>query len=78
MGAKDPHVRYQSAHAVVVALQSWLPVAQWQALGLSTAPSDAAHTAPTALRADDAREPETAAPAKKGGGFGFLRRLFGR
>lgn len=30
MGAKDPHQRYQSARDLVIALQSWLPVAQWQ------------------------------------------------
>lgn len=35
MGAKDPHERFPSAREVVIAMQSWLPVEQWQALGIS-------------------------------------------
>ena len=79
MGAKDPHLRYQSARAVVVALQSWLPVAQWQALGLSSALPDAARTALAApAPAAPARAATPVAPAKPGGLFAFLRRLFSR
>ena len=75
MGAKDPHLRYPSARAVVSALQAWLPVAQWQALGLSTA----ARTAPAAPPPASAqRGAKPAAPAKPGGFRAFLRRLFGR
>ena len=75
MGAKDPHLRYQSARAVVTALQAWLPVAQWQALGLSTA----ARTAPAAPPPASAqRGAKPAAPAKPGGFRAFLRRLFSR
>jgi eukaryotic-like serine/threonine-protein kinase len=35
MGAKDPHERYPSAREVVIAMQSWLPVEQWLALGIT-------------------------------------------
>ncbi len=69
MGAKDPHSRYQSAREVVIALHSWLPVAQWQALGLSAEPQ-AAPAKPQAAVVPPA--------PKRGGLFAFLRRLFGR
>lgn len=66
MGAKDPHARYQSAREVVIALHPWLPVAQWQALGLSAEPQAAPPVA-------------TVPPApKRGGLLAFFRRLFGR
>jgi serine/threonine protein kinase len=80
MGAKDPHVRYQSARAVVLALQSWLPVAQWQALGLSTAAPSATHAALAAPLPAPGKtaKPASPAPAKTGGVFAFFRRLFGR
>ncbi|MFO0802076.1 MAG: serine/threonine-protein kinase [Gemmataceae bacterium] len=32
MGAKDPVNRYQSAKELVVAMQSWLPVSEWQTI----------------------------------------------
>jgi hypothetical protein len=32
-GAKDPHLRYQSAREVVKAMQGWLPVAQLRVTG---------------------------------------------
>jgi eukaryotic-like serine/threonine-protein kinase len=35
MGAKDPHERYPSAREVVQAMHSWLPLEQWQSLGIS-------------------------------------------
>jgi serine/threonine-protein kinase len=89
MGAKDPHVRLQSARDVVIALQSWLPVAQWQALGITADQAKQPDVARTALAA--ALSPEMLAkaaaikpkpaepkPAKKGGFFGFFARLFGR
>ncbi|MBM3982641.1 MAG: serine/threonine protein kinase [Planctomycetes bacterium] len=66
MGAKDPHARYQSARDVVIALHSWLPVAQWQALGLSAEPPKPAAPQPAKK------------PAPKRGLWAFLRRLFGR
>ncbi|MBN9120472.1 MAG: serine/threonine protein kinase [Planctomycetes bacterium] len=76
MGAKDPHTRYQSARDVVIALHPWLPVAQWQALGLAVdkpAPSSAATAAHTAL------SPKLEVPARSGGGLrGFFRRILGR
>ena len=86
MGAKDPHVRYQSARDVVIALHPWLPVAQWQALGLATevkAPEVARTAMAAALTpemiAKSKRKPKsTPTPAKKGGFWAFLRRLFGR
>jgi serine/threonine-protein kinase len=75
MGAKDPHVRYQSAKDVVVALQAWLPVAQWNALGLSKEqPKLAAPKAPAAIAPAKAKTKEK---KSQGGILGFFRRLFG-
>ncbi len=34
MGAKDPHERYPTAKEVVIAMHAWLPLEQWQALGI--------------------------------------------
>ena len=85
MGAKDPHVRFQSARDVVIALHSWLPVAQWQALGLAAEVKglEVARTAMAAaltpeMIAKSKSKPKSAASAKKGGLWAFLRRLFGR
>lgn len=64
MGAKDPHARYQSARDVLIALHPWLPVAQWNALGLSLE-----KPAPT--------PPPLPASAKSGGLVAFLKRLLG-
>ena len=38
MGAKDPVNRFQSAKELLIAMQSWLPVADWQALSPQLAP----------------------------------------
>ncbi|QJW97957.1 serine/threonine-protein kinase [Frigoriglobus tundricola] len=76
MGAKDPHARYQSARAVVMALQSWLPVSQWQMLGLSDATRNAQDA--SASDAKKGTKPKPDAPAKTGGVFAAVRRLFGR
>lgn len=84
MGAKDPHVRIQSSREVVIALQSYLPVSEWQALGLSTEQvhtPEVARTAmaipvPDALRKSEKSKPNSTKP-RKGGLFGFFRRLFG-
>jgi serine/threonine-protein kinase len=35
MGAKDPHERYPSAREVLAAMHPWLPLEQWQALGIA-------------------------------------------
>jgi serine/threonine-protein kinase len=85
MGAKDPHVRVQTARDVVIALQAWLPVAEWQALGLSadqkSKEPDVARTGlatplpPELLKKSKPKPP--AKPERKGGFFGFFRRLFG-
>jgi serine/threonine-protein kinase len=76
MGAKDPHARYPSARAVVVALQSWLPVSQWQMLGLS----DATRNEPAAASSEPKKgaKPKSDVPATKGGLLAAIRRLFGR
>ncbi len=66
MGAKDPHARYPSAREVVIALHPWLPVAQWQALGLSSEPAPAP------------KPPAAPKPAPAGGFAGFFRRLLGK
>ncbi len=66
MGAKDPHERYPTAREVVIALHTWLPLEQWQALGIKIEPA-APVPAPAPQR-------PTAAARKKGG---FLARLFG-
>jgi hypothetical protein len=68
---------------VVISLQPWLPVAEWQALGLSAEKAKGPEVARTA-RATTL----PAAPAKPGKGeaakprrrglLGWLRRLFGR
>ncbi|HET6574236.1 MAG TPA: serine/threonine-protein kinase [Fimbriiglobus sp.] len=47
MAAKDPHERYRSAAEVVAALQPWLPVAEWPALGLGPSEAKAKPAAPT-------------------------------
>jgi eukaryotic-like serine/threonine-protein kinase len=86
MGAKDPHVRLQSAREVVIALHSWLPVAQWQALGLSADVKDpsvartslAAALSPEAIAKGKSRPKPPPLPGQKGGLFAWLRRLFGR
>jgi serine/threonine protein kinase len=88
MGAKDPHVRFQSARDVVIALHSWLPVAQWQALGLASevqAPEVARTAMAAALtpemiaKSKQKPKPKPAAALEKKGGFwAFLRRLLGR
>ena len=33
LGAKDPHLRFQSAKEAVIALNAWLPVSDWMDLG---------------------------------------------
>jgi serine/threonine-protein kinase len=66
MGAKDPRGRFASAEELVTAMQAWLPLADWTALGLT----------PPAKKSD--RKP--AADEKKKAGF-FARlfaSLFGR
>lgn len=73
MGAKDPHTRHQSAREVVKAMQAWLPVTQVQELALSREQPNL-----NALTAAHATVPrKQPQPAKKGGMFGFVRRLFG-
>jgi serine/threonine protein kinase len=59
MGAKDPRDRFASAAELLTAMQGWLPVADWAALGLAAEPKPAG------------RKP---APAAKGQGF-FARLL---
>jgi serine/threonine-protein kinase len=90
MGAKDPHARYASARDVVIALHPWLPVAQWQALGLAIeqpvlpppgATKQHPKLAPGATKLSPklaAAGAPAAAPAKSGGLLGAIRRLFGR
>ena len=34
LGAKDPHLRFQSAKEAVLALHAWLPVSDWMDLGI--------------------------------------------
>jgi serine/threonine protein kinase len=68
MGAKDPQRRFQSAAEAVVALQPWLPVAQWVSLGLQPAPA-----------ADDrAARPAGQKPGLLDSLLAALRRLFRR
>lgn len=62
MGAKDPHQRYPSAREVVIAMQPWLPIEQWSALGLTPAEKEI----PVPL--------DKPKPTKK---RGFFARLFG-
>ena len=61
MGAKDPQERYPSAREVVAAMHSWLPVEQWQALGIALP--------------EKSLEERKPSPVKKK--RGFLARLFG-
>ena len=58
MGAKDPHERFPSAREVVAAMQPWLPMDQWLALGIAPAP------------AEPPKQPD--APKKKRGFFARL------
>jgi eukaryotic-like serine/threonine-protein kinase len=46
MGAKNPHERYQTADDVVLALQPWLPVAEWAAIGAALKPTAPKRPAP--------------------------------
>jgi serine/threonine-protein kinase len=84
MGAKDPHVRVQSARDVVISLQAWLPLAEWQALGLGSERPKEPEVARTALAAPLSpallKQPKAKAPAKpaRKGLFGLLGRIFGR
>ncbi len=83
MGAKDPHVRIQSARDVVIALHPWLPLAEWQALGLSLEQPKEPEVAQTALAtplpAAFARQPQKkATTSARRGIFGRLRGLFRR
>jgi serine/threonine protein kinase len=48
MGAKDPFNRYQSAQDLVVALQSWLPVSEWQTINEQIRTKSVEPTAPAA------------------------------
>ena len=64
--AHAQHLRDSGVGDVVIALHPWLPVAQWHALGLSLE------------KQDQPAQDEQDAPAKSGGLFAFLRRLFGR
>jgi serine/threonine-protein kinase len=66
MGAKDPHQRFQTAAECAAAFQAWLPMAEWNALGL--APVDVRTPPPR-------RSPGKPGAAKKQGFFG---RLFGK
>ena len=63
MGAKDPHERYPSAREVLAAMHGWLPVDQWQRLGIGL---------PEKVDAVPAPKPPPL-PKKRG----FLARLFG-
>ena len=49
MGAKDPHERYPSAREVLAAMNPWLPLEQWQSLGIPL-PQPAATAKPAATR----------------------------
>lgn len=62
MGAKDPVNRYQSAQELVVALQSWLPVSEWQTI------NEQIRTKPA----------EAPAPKPRVGFWAKLKSLFGR
>ena len=65
MGAKDPHERFQSATEAVAAFRAWLPMAEWNALGL---PAVDVTTPP----------PRRTANLKAAKKKGFFARLFGR
>ena len=69
MGAKDPHLRFQSAKELVIALRDWLPVGEWTALGLTSLV--------------DVKKPASLAGRSQGAGFfsrfaARVRRIFGR
>lgn len=80
MGAKDPHVRVQSSRDVVLALQAWLPVADWKSLGLSGQQPEVPDVARTAIAtpALKGKGKTPAKPARKRGVLGFIGRLFGK
>jgi serine/threonine protein kinase len=62
MGAKDPHERYPSAREVLAAMHSWLPLEQWQKLGIAQPEKET-----------PARQKSTKPEKKRG----FFARLFG-
>ena len=63
MGEKNPHERYATAREVLLAMQAWLPLEQWQSLNIKPVPKVEAEPA----------KPKVA-PKKRG----FFARLFGR
>lgn len=65
MGAKDPHERFPSAKEIVIAMHAWLPLEQWQAMGLAPIKRTAPAPAP---------KPAVAPAQRK---RGFFARLFG-
>ncbi|QJW92877.1 serine/threonine protein kinase [Frigoriglobus tundricola] len=67
MGAKDPQKRFASAVEVVTAMQAWLPLADWNALGLVVKPKPA-----------PARKAAPVEPKPRGFFGGLLAKLFGR
>ncbi len=64
MGAREPHARFASARDLLIAMHPWLPLAQWQALGLLQ---------PEAARPSQPTPPTDRLPPSPSGGW--LRRL---
>ncbi|MCS6865967.1 MAG: serine/threonine-protein kinase [Gemmataceae bacterium] len=78
MGAKDPHLRYPTARDVVKALHPWLPVAQWQALGLAAEmPTNPPRAATSAQRGKDPGGSLQQPSPPKSGFLHAIRRIFG-
>ena len=72
LGAKDPHERYQTAGEVVSAMQPWLPVADWAALGLPASPPPSTRRGKSAPSSSKAKRTFFAAVGDS------VRRLFKR
>jgi serine/threonine protein kinase len=76
LGKRDPEERFQKASEVIATVYPWLPPAEWEALGVPQPrptmkrPVIKAPSKPTI-------EDEDEKPAKSGGMFGWVKRLFG-
>jgi serine/threonine-protein kinase len=81
MGAKEQHLRFQSAKDLVEALHPWLPVADWAELGIEIKPRQPERKAKAKAKGKTKAKPATKKVEKPSEGFlatvgGFFGRVF--